>query len=187
MDLLKFNPDSVTAVPTEYADQVQVFRKIIRRDTSRNTENNEGKRNAVKELAAIWFYCDINSPYKQYNNDVRWTKIAKDIFDDVKWKPDTLILEAVDYYRLQYRSPLFHLLEAGEQAIYKLTDYYTDLDMGETDDKGKYIHSAKTVIDSLANLGKVATDLKRLKEMVISEQQPEQTIRGGFQPNEFSE
>lgn len=187
MKLLEFNADIMSAIPTEYASQIKPFAELIRRDSSRKTQTNQPKKQAVKELALVYLFADLNSPYRQYDEKKRWEKLAIDVMDDATWNPDRLILQAIDKYNEMYRSPLFHLLTAAEEAIYKLTDYYRNLEMTETDQNGKYIHSAKSIIDSLSNLGKVAKDLKNLKEMVLSEQETGPRTKGGFIPNEFNE
>lgn len=185
-ELLIYDENARTAMPSPYYEFVHPFDKIIERDKSRETKFRVGKRVAVKELAAIYLFADVKSTYRNYHIDIRFKKIGEDLFGESNWKPDDLILEGVKVYESKYNSSLLQLFKAAESAIFKLKDYYEEIDLRETDENGKLVHSAKSVMDSIANLGKTASSMKELKDMILADVEEKGNIRGGFSTNKFS-
>lgn len=136
-----------------------------------------------KELSAVYFYADHESPYAVYDKGERIKKIEKDL----KVKYSSKIRGAIDKYNELHETSAVKLLKAARGSINKLEIYFDTINLDILDDNGKPIYSAKDLISNLANMGKVVNGLAELEELVKRQQQEKSANRGGVITNKYSQ
>jgi len=175
------------------------FRKLIGRDKDRQ------KRNAMKELAFIFYVVDFKSPYSVYDEVEKIKRSIKTCGFDDTWKPDKPVKDAMRVYdELQdtpaiqslrtIRSTLFTSLKAVRfvqdylDRIIETMNSTTDEDDLEnpTDPEGliKTVNELLKLSDKLPST--IAT-LEQVEEKVKLEQTTKRKIKGGGQSNFFED
>lgn len=134
-------------------------------------------------ISVVYYYADIRSPYKG-----DWDQIANDIMYEIPdWKPSDAILKAVGKYEELNRPPSANSLEAAEAAQKKLDEYLRTIDLTETDDNGKLLHSAKTIMDMINNMPKTVKAIQELRKAVEMEQMDDSLLRAGREKGAFED
>jgi hypothetical protein len=141
------------------------FQKIWTRDKSKN------KTVALKELAFIFFYCDIKSNYMITPEEFREKEISRDIGLKENWKIDTVVKEAIEYYNKHSKSIIAKLYEASIQSANDVADYLnnTKVLLEERDDKGKPVTTISTITTGLKSIPVIMRDLRSAYKEVIKE------------------
>ena len=137
----------------------------------------------AKELSAVYFYADHDSPYAVYAKGERIKKIEKDL----KIKYSQKMRGAIDKYNELHETSAVKLLKAARSSINKLENYFDTINLDILDDNGKPIYSAKDLISNLANMGKVVNGLEELEELVQKQKSKQNTNRGGVVTNKYSQ
>ena len=137
----------------------------------------------TKELAAVYFYADHNSPYAVYDKGERIKKIEADL--KVKYSPK--VRAAIDKYNELCETSAIKLLKSARTSVQKLEKYFETINLDILDDNGKPIYSAKDLIGNLANMGKVVNGLEELEELVQKQQTKQNPNRGGVVTNKYSQ
>jgi hypothetical protein len=93
INIFKINEDGKLVVSTIELLSYDSFREIIKRDKTKDM--------AHRELAYIWFMADYESPvYKKGLSDKEaHTFILSKISFPDKWKPDAIVLKAIEDYK----------------------------------------------------------------------------------------
>ena len=164
------HPDSLALPP---------FKRIWNRD------KGKGKEKATKEIAYIYYVTDFKSPYSIYPEDRRKTLVAEDFMKDIKYKPDKDVIEAIGFYKKLRETTSMYVLEKAKSAVYKLADYFDNIDFKETDEVGRPIYSAKDVSANLEKVGKIVESLDKLEEKVRKEIKTTENIRGGGEIGDY--
>tara|TARA_R110002012_G_scaffold31921_3_gene95032 strand:+ start:4519 stop:5016 length:498 start_codon:yes stop_codon:yes gene_type:complete len=136
-----------------------------------------------KELAAVFFYADHNSPYAVYDKGERIKKIEKDL--KIKYSPK--VRGAIDKYNELSETSAIKLLKSARTSVQKLEKYFETINLDILDDNGKPIYSAKDLIANLSNMGKVVNGLEELEELVQKQQAKQNPNRGGVVTNKYSQ
>jgi hypothetical protein len=148
---------------------IQEFHKIWKRDKTKTKER------ALKELAYVYHTTDYQSIYGNYHEDMRESKIKKDVFGDNEWSPDPDIVMAQDKYASLQTTLSLELLNDVEFGLSILRNYFRDIDFSE-DDNGV---AAKNFIANMKAMGDVVKGLKSLREEVEKEISDNMQMRGG--------
>ena len=143
----------------------------------------EFKELKAKELSAVFFYADYESPYAVYDKGERIKRIEKDL--GLKYSPK--IRGAIDKYNELSETSAVKLLKAARTSINKLEKYFDTINLDILDDNGKPIYSAKDLIYNLSNMGKVVAGLEELEELVQRQQAKQNPNRGGVVTNKYSQ
>ena len=71
------------------------FKKLWKRDKTKD------KRNALKEISYITFLFDLSAdnPYRGYNEQDRDEILKRDLFNNINWKPDVDVLDAINKFK----------------------------------------------------------------------------------------
>ena len=151
------------------------FKKIWDRD------KDPGKEQATKEIAYITFLCNLSSknPYGGYAEKDRAIKVAQDIFDDINYKPDDLIKEAITKYSEMQSTTYTRLLRSSLNAADKLAEYFELLDFSKVDSTGKPLYTVRDLGFSLKEVGNIIKSLTSLEKQVQRDQLESTTARGG--------
>jgi hypothetical protein len=179
--LFDMNKDGVLTISPE-AYSLLPFKKIWDRDKSKD------KNTALKELALIFFYSDIKSNYLITPEEDRISEIAKDIGLDSKWKADTVVNEAIEFYIKKSKSIIVELYEASLQSANHISEYLRDTKnlLEERTDKGSPVTTVSQITTALKSVPIIMKDLKNAYKEVIKEtQESEGKSKGKQQYNTF--
>lgn len=136
-------------------------------------DKNKDKWNAIKELAYAEFMTSQlkTNPYKGYEEETKKELILNDIIKDKDWKPDELVLAAIDKIidiqtrgSFSYRSYLTAI-----NVKQKSEDMINSFDPNERTSTGGLVLKPKDIGDALVNYGKITIEMENLKKKVEEE------------------
>ena len=158
-----FNLDkSYNVVYEPQALLLKQFAAIIKRDRS----TSKGKAN--KELAFIYFYCDIKSDYMIHVDlDVREQSIKADLVLDKKWKIDKVMQTAIDFYNNQSVSITAQMLK---DSTYIASTLSTKM-KAKVDDEELTLKEMEQLLSSIDKIPKVIDSLQKAEQAVLKEVQ----------------
>lgn len=149
------------------------FRVIWNRDRSKSKEK------AIQELAYIYHFADPRSDYnKQFvdTND-RKTAIKEGEGLPEKWEPDKTLNEAIAFYE-SFKPMSALLLEDTRAAVDKLRKLLRDIDLNETDDKGKPKYTLNTITATIKQVPELAKSLREAEDALTQEIREMGKIKG---------
>ena len=161
MQLFSFDKASYNVHISEEVLLLKPFADIYKRDKGKE------KDMALKELAFVWFYADITSPYNSILVDAdRCEEIKRDIELPVKWKIDNVILDAVKFYIEKSKTAVHHLYTASMTAAAAVNDILSDAKalIEASDDR---ISAVQKVIGALEKVPKVMASLRDIEKELI--------------------
>jgi len=129
---------------------IKQFNAIFKRDKT------VGKTKANKELAFIYFYCDIKSDYNIHVDlAVKEEAIKADLVIGKAWKKDKVMLDAIEYYKNMSTSITAKILEDSTYIARKLSSKMKEA-VGQEDldivDIGKLLDGIKKMPDVIKSL-----------------------------------
>lgn len=144
------------------------FKAIWTRDKDKN------KKRAYKEFNYMYFSTNWKSIYLSYDTKTREEKLLQDFIGDTKWKPDPVLLTAIEKYKEFQNTPSMRFLLANREAIESMSDYFSGIDWNMVNDKGTPIYkitevsrAAKEASGILDSLGKLEDKVK--KELAMAD------------------
>jgi len=157
------------------------FAKIWNRDKTKD------KSVATKELAYVYFLSDYKSIYNTYPSEIKEERIIEDVFKG-KFKPDKLVLTAIDKYNELHNTFNMRFLKSARYAAEKSMEYYNNVDYTEKDPKGNFVYKIKEVNASIKDCSGILDALDKLIDKVSKEQQlQEAKQRGGGEGGFFEQ
>lgn len=167
-----FKYENYTVTISEEALLLKPFKKIWLRDKSKSKER------ALSELGFIYFYCDPRSDY-QYLIDDEEREIAIKEGEGLpkNWKPDKELLEAIEFYN-SFKPTSALLLEDTRVAVSKLRSLLRDIDLTQTDDKGKPVYTLNTITATIKQIPTLVKDLDEAEKAINSELREIGKMRG---------
>ena len=143
---------------------------------------------ALDEMAMIFFFVDVRSPYMRIEEEDRWTEILLDVMpDNPKWKPDKYVNACMEKYKILSRTPSMDSLDSALMAQRKIDKFLQDVDLNERDDKGKLIHNVKQIQDMQKELPSTVKALQDVQRLVMTEMNEDLELRGGREKAEFED
>lgn len=134
-------------------------------------DRSQAKKTATDKLKFIWFYCDWESPYyKNYPEDIRGKMIALDVLKEKDYKTPKDVLQAIDKYKELYTTPEMRLIEGAQIAIFKMENFYKNVNFDEDD--------IKKVSDAIIAMPKMVQALKDARKAAQVESDTGTKIRG---------
>jgi hypothetical protein len=179
--LFDMNKDGVLTISPE-AYSLLPFKTIWDRDKSKD------KGKALKELALVFFYCDIKSNYLITPEDMRISEIAKDIGLDSKWNADSAVMNAIEFYTKKSKSIIVELYEASLQSANDISEYLkgTKELLNERTDKGTPVTTVSQITTALKSVPIIMRDLKNAyKEVIKESEESDGKSKGKQQYNPF--
>lgn len=154
------------------AYSLPVFKTLWDRDKSKD------KSKAIKDLAYVFWMSD----YRSYVADItdvneKHNEVVSIIDDSGKYAPDKSVQEALEFYKKDLPISL-GFLEDVKAAINELRRYFRELDLGMLDDKGKPIHNANQVMNSIKSTGDLLENLEKLEIKVKKDMDMNNSVRG---------
>ena len=160
MDLITIEDDMPTYNP--HLRQLEPFRSILARDKgSKGDADGRKKLHATKELAYIYFLADYASPIWNVEEDRRDVELRRLAQLPEKWKPDSLIDEAIDVYKKLQRTPTIRALEEMRESMHSTADVIAVLRKTLNDIIGSK-SDAETKSAELGVAVKLLTDINKL-------------------------
>lgn len=170
MKLFKY--EGYKVVISEEAFALKVFRQIWNRDRSVN------KDKAIMELSYVYFMVDPRSDYQYLVDEEERSKaIIEGEGLPSNWKPDKIVAEAMQFYS-RFKPTAALLLEDTRVAVEKLRKLLRDIDLQETDDKGRPVYTLNTITATIKQVPSLAKDLDEAERALASEMRNEGKMRG---------
>ena len=170
MKLFKY--EGYKVVISEEAFALKVFRQIWNRDRSVN------KDKAIMELGYVYFMTDPRSDYQYLVDEEERSKaIIEGEGLPSNWKPDKIVTEAMQFYS-RFKPTAALLLEDTRVAVEKLRKLLRDIDLQETDDKGRPVYTLNTITATIKQVPSLAKDLDEAERALASEMRNEGKMRG---------
>lgn len=135
------------------------FRKLLEKDKSKDKER------AIKEIAFIWFFCDIKSNY-MYITDLesREKELKKDLRLPSAWKITEDIQEAIDFYNEKSVTITSQILKDSYYTANKLSTKMKEI-----------VDDEEAILDS-GNISKLMMALKQMPDVIKSLQETEKAV-----------
>lgn len=161
MRLLRYEGYKVTIDPEILI--LKPFRDLWKRDKTK------GKERALLEIAFIYFMMDPRSDY-QYITDKEQRKQAVKEGEGLpeKWEPDKTVITAMKFYN-SFKSTSALLLEDTRYAVDKLRKLLRDIDLAQTDDRGKPIYTLNTITATIKQVPSLVKDLDDAEKAIAKE------------------
>lgn len=170
MKLFKYEGYKITI--SEEALLLKPFKAIWKRDKTANKEK------ALMELGFIYFFCDARSDYQYIvDEDARKESIKEGEGLPKNWEPDAQILEAMEFYNT-FKPTSALLLEDTRFAVDKLRKLLREIDLNQTDDKGKPIYTLNTVTATIKQVPSLVRDLDEAERSIAKEIAQSDKARG---------
>lgn len=170
MKLFKY--EGYKIVISEEAFALKAFRQIWNRDRSTS------KDRALMELGYIYFMEDPRSDYQYLvDRDERAKAIIEGEGLPSSWKEDKVILEAMELYS-SFKPTSALLLEDTRYAVDKVRKMLRDIDLTETDEKGRPIYSIDKVLSAIKLVPPLVKDLDEAEKALASEMKQGGKMRG---------
>lgn len=180
MELFELKNGALTFSPV--ALSLQPFKDLWTRDKSRN------KTVAISELSYVYFFADYKSDFIDIVDlKEREIEIIKVLFPKDKWKPDPKVMVAIDFYKERSETITTKLLENAMLGVHKISTYLSEVDLTDTDDRGKPLHDSKKVADTIGALDKLVDSLTKIEEKVKKERQVKDKMRGSVEKKLFED
>ncbi len=170
MKLFKYEGYKITI--SEEALLLRPFKAIWKRDKSQNKEK------ALMELGFIYFFCDIRSDYQYIvDEDARRESIKEGEGLPKNWEPDAAVKEAMEFYNT-FKPTSALLLEDTRFAVDKLRKLLREIDLNQTDDKGKPIYTLNTITATIKQVPSLVRDLDEAERSIAKEIAQSDKARG---------
>lgn len=170
LKLFKF--DNFRLTISEEAFTIKVFADIWNRDKSKD------KSVALAELGFVYHFCDPRSDYQSIVSESERQKAIIDGEGLKKWKPDTLVKEAIEYY-CKFKPTAALLLEDTRVAIDKVRKFLKDIDLNAVDGNGKPIYTINTVVSAIDKIPTLMKKLDDAEKALTKDLQAVTKMRGG--------
>lgn len=179
MKLFKYEGYEVTVAPEALV--FKQFRKLWERDKSKEKEK------AMLELGFLYFFCDPRSDYQYIVDDeARMKAVIEGLGFPKDWKLDAAMNDAVTLYR-SFETPAAILLKAAREGVDKIQKMLRDIDLTETDEKGKPVVSIKDYMAVLKMVPEVAAMLQKAEKTINEEEEELGQAKGSIEKTLFDD
>jgi hypothetical protein len=151
---------------------IPVFKQIWDRDKSKD------KTKANMDLSYIFWMTDFRSYIADITDQKeKHNEVVSLISENNNYKADELVQKAIEFYKKDLPISL-GLLEDVKTAVNELRRYFRDLNLQDVDDKGKPIHNANQVMNSIKSTGDLLDNLEKLEIKVKKDMDMNNSVRG---------
>lgn len=168
--LFKYEGYAVSVEPE--AIMLAPFKAIWDRDKKKD------KSMAMQELAYIYFMSDPRSDYQYLvDEEVRRDEVVKGLGMPDKWKEDDVVRRALEFYQ-SFKPTSAGLLEDTRIAVNKLRQLLRNIDLEETDDKGRPVYTLNTITATIKQIPGLVKDLDEAERTLSKDIIQEAKARG---------
>ena len=139
---------------------LEPFNKLFKRDKSK------GKTRANKELAFVYFYCDIRSDYQIQEPEDRIKSITNDLKMREDWKIDKIVEEAMEFYEAKSTSITAQILKDSTYVANRVSSGMRKA-VEESDELD--IKELASILDAIKKIPDVIKALKTAEREVLRE------------------
>ena len=167
MELFEFKNNEVVIHPAAYT--LTTIKKLTK-----------GK-NAIKELAFVFFFADYKSDFSDiFDDDEKTQEIKKLVSLPPTWKASQNVLDAIEFYKERQQTPSMRLLNSTMSFVNKLDLFYKDIDLNERDPQSnKLLHNVSQLQAGAANIGNLTKSIKEIRAAIAKEIDEAARVRGG--------
>lgn len=179
MKLFKYEGYKITI--SEEALLLKPFKEIWQRDKSKN------KDKALQELGYIYFMSDPRSDYQYLVDEEERSKAIKE-GEGIpnSWNPDKAVLDAITFYK-SFKPTSALLLEDTRFAVDKLRKLLREIDLTQTDDKGKPIYTLNTITATIKQIPSLVKDLDEAEKTLSKEIMESSKVRGSQEKSMYED
>ena len=179
MKLFKYEGYKITI--SEDALLLKPFKEIWQRDKSKN------KDRALQELGYIYFMSDPRSDYQYLVDEEERSKSIKE-GEGIpnSWNPDKVVLDAITFYK-SFKPTSALLLEDTRFAVDKLRKLLREIDLTQTDDKGKPIYTLNTITATIKQIPSLVKDLDEAEKTLSKEIMESSKVRGSQEKSMYED
>lgn len=179
MRLFTFEGYNINIDPLALA--LKPFRDLWKRDRTYKKEK------AFMEIAYIYFMEDPRSDYQYIvDREDREKAVKEGEGFDKTWKPDKMVEEAMRFYA-SFKTPAALLLEDTRVAVDKLRQLLKDIDLKETDDKGKPVYTLNTITATIKQIPSLVKELDEAERTLAKEIAQNDKVRGSDEKHVFED
>lgn len=156
---------------SEEAFTIKVFADIWKRDLSKD------KSVAIAELGFVYHFCDPRSDYQSIVSEPERQQAIIDGEGLKKWKPDSLVKEAIEYY-CKFKPMASYLLDDTRVAIDKVRKFLKDIDLNAVDANGKPIYTISNVVTAIKQIPLLVKQLDEAERAMNKDLEAVSKMRG---------
>ncbi len=168
-----FQIEAGLPVVTAEALLIPQFKALYDRDKTKD------KSKVISELAYIYFAVDYQSIYLSYTKDIREERLNEDFMGSKTYKPDKLVIAAMEKYDELQQTPTMNFLKAARNAMQATEEYFNSIDYFKLDHTGKPVYKGTEITKMLKDCSGIKDSIDKLIEAVKKEQSNGATQRGG--------
>lgn len=178
MRLLELNEDKQVALNKVFIAAIPEFKVLLTRDRKRS-EKGYLKEKATKEFTYIYFYCDFNSPIRDWEDSER-KKEALYYAGLTESDLDAEVLAANQkYFDLQLAAsrPL-RTLKSLYKGLDAMDTYFETIDFAARDKQGKLLNDPLSFTTNVSKMNKMYDEIRNFEKRVEADLVEKAGIRG---------
>ena len=171
MHILEYNNYQVE--PTQEAFLIKPIRDLYKADKSKT------KDKFMTQMSVIYFLVDPRSSYNYIiDEDERLKAIIEQEGLPSNFKIDKKLQEAIDIYKKHVITTSYLLLQDTKLAIDKVRQFLRDVNLTDTDDKGKPLYTINSVTSAIKQIPQLAKDVIDAEKAITREIEEQGKLRG---------
>ena len=172
MNIIEYNNFEIEL--TQEAYLIKPIRKLFISDRSKN------KDRFLQQMSILYFYADPRSSYSYILDDEERLKaIIEQEGLPSNYQISEELQEAIDCYKKHCITSSSLLLQSTKIAIEKVRKFLEEVDLTQTDDKGKPIYTISSITTAIKQIPQLAKDVLIAEKAVAKEIEENTIARGG--------
>lgn len=141
----------------------------------------------MRELGYIYFMEDSRSDYQTYiDKDERSKQIKLGEGMPESWKPDKVVLDAMEFYA-GFKSDGVLLLEDLRVMVNNLRKHLKTIDLDAMDERGKPIYNIDSYTKTVADLNKLIKSIDETEKTINKELANSDKVRGSAEKSMYED
>ena len=171
MHILEYNNYQIE--PTQEAFLIKPIRDLY------NSDKSKSKDKFMTQMSIIYFLADPRSSYNYIiNEEERLKAIIEQEGLPANFKIDKKLQAAIDIYKKHTITTSSLLLQDTKLAIDKVRQFLRDVDLTQTDDKGKPLYTINSVTSAIKQIPQLAKDVIDAEKAINREIEEQGKLRG---------
>ena len=161
---------------------IDEFKKLLNPERNKCKEDSSGLNHlrADREFTYIYLAIDWKSPYSGFSNQEKHEAALNDAhITEEEWEDADFRAACRKYVALQNSNRYVRLLQASQEVTDKIIDYFENIDLTATDEKGKPLINIIDIQKAMDQSVKQIESLKQIEALVKKELTEQSQIRGG--------
>ena len=161
-------------VPTQEAFLIKPIRDIY------NNDSSPTKESFMQQMSILYFLVDPRSSYAYILDEKeRLKEILVQEGLPKNYKLSKELKEAIEIYKKHIVTSSSLLLEDTRIAIEKVRTFLREVDLTETDVKGKPIYTINSITSALKQIPDLAKQVMETEKLILKEMEEKGRVRGG--------